>query len=617
MKYSNSEDFVLRININSFEILSETNTFFHFNYEKLVVVREKIESDDKTVYIFGRLRHEDYGLVRNLSNLHRSEEFIAQLYSEIPDFGAIVVDSECKVVQLFCSLSGSNRFFYHLEDSILTVTDNLKSQLISQRKPTFSDYGVYTALTLNYFQDPYTYLSNTFIVPLGYELLVENSLPALRQIVDPVSPKEKYPDIHSACQGLEIEIDAYFDKMFSNDREPIVMLSGGLDSLVLMKSMAHQYGKNFKSMTFAIEGALRHELGEAEIASNYYSNDHSKLIIQKDELLRHEIKTQVDTDFFQLGSAFGQGVNDWLVKNERSNIDIIRGEDTRLHTPFIDLPFKIGFFFTKAKSRKSVIASLWKVFKVLRLWKFQLGKNYISYFLNKIQPCDTTQEYILHNLLRLSYELKQGPNYKRLLEETANLSRLENLSQVHREAIRCMYKIQLSKDVHDTSRFITSPSNKVLMPFMSSRIVSACAKIPYHLSSRTRFVSPKKTRSYFFFIDKIILSKLLENKAPNDLIYRRKSTAPNHELIYDHCYDRLYNPLINNYGKDFINQFTPGETRDLLEQLFEKYRHKREDNISFDSVWKLNLFSSLIVKNLIRKGVVSTSTDLERILGLT
>ena len=589
----NNTDFFLHVDLKKIEVILNSKDV-RFEYDNHIIIREKIETFNKISFIQGRFRRDEYKVVKDIETWYSSSKRIEDLYRNISDFAIVVLDRDKREVRLFSSLSGSSRLFYHLDDSLLIISNNLKYQLCSQREPIFSDYGIYSAFTLNYFQDPYTYLENTFVIPLGYGLRVKESMSKLVKILHPVDEEEVNKDIESACSNLESEMTAYFEKLLSNDREAVVMLSGGVDSLVLMKNMFQKNGKNFKSVTFALEDAVRDELSEARIAAQYYGNNHFELIVKRRDILKYEIKTLVNTDFFQLGSAYGQAVSAWLVSEGFLNIDIIRGEDTRLHTPFIDLPFKIGFYFTKAMARGSAIHHLWRLFSILKLWRFSFGKNYIEYFYNKIKPSDSTQKYILRTMMRVSSDIDRGVNYQKLLEGTSNLNNLESLSQVHREVIRCMYNTQFSSDVHDISRFIGFTQNQVVLPFMSANVVLSCSRIPYSVSSKSIFVNPKKTKSLFFMIDKIILSKILRKNAPSSLVYRRKTTAPNHEIAYDECFERLYRPLIELYGEEFISGFNKGETYTTLQNIYTKTLENKVCRSSFSDLWEINMLSSLL-----------------------
>jgi asparagine synthetase B (glutamine-hydrolysing) len=609
---------VVQIKLNEMDLLHFSGFDSHNSItDKRIIYASQVVNADSTILIKG-VFYDAMSveiLESKLITTSIDDTYLDSLTKIEGDYNIIVINKKQKEVLVYASRSGLNRLYYNINDGVLLLTNTINDQIKHQKTPRFSDYGVYTVLTMGYFKDPNTMLKDTWSTGMGEALLVDNGgRIKRRELYNPVTiDAKKFESINESVDNLDKSLKEYFQSRIDPTKKPLVFLSGGIDSLVLMAYLKEIKGVDLDSLTFAFENATRDELPEAMIAAKYFNSNHKELIIKEDDIYDFTLESLVNMDYFQLGSAGGIAIKKWILQKEASTFDIYRGEDTRLHTPFLDLPTKLGFYFTLQKQQKNVKAKLVNIFTTLNLWKFKFGKNYIKYFLKKIQPEENVQLFLLKNCLRFNLPIQdKGKNFQKLLEETKNLKESLNLDQAHRNVIKEAFKIQYSDDVQGSVMMSAINGNSLNMPFMDSKVVKACNDIPYSHSSKSKFVSPSKTRSPFFLSDKIILRKLLKNRVPEELLFRRKTTAPNDELIYQKCWTNLYFPLISRYSNDLIDCFEDGETKELLKYYCQRLIKSNQENIGL--LWQANIISVLIIRLLLINKTIDGYSTLKTLL---
>jgi len=589
------------------------------NYENnRVQIIGKSESSDCTYYINGVFYGEaDFEAVeRKISELHPDQH--PDLKDKFDgEFNIIIWNRVKDDITIISDQSGTKKLFYNYTDGVVTITSRLIDQAKLQSSPAFSEYGIYTALVISYTQDPYTFLDNTWATRIGELTYINKQGKASTEsYYNPVDLNFKgYSNINESVNKLDEGLKKYFKSRISKDTTPVVMLSGGIDSVVMMSYLHDDAKTKLNSVTFAIEGSPSNELTEARIAADYYQSAHHELMIDPKDILNYTISGFLDYDAFQLGNMYSPAIQGWIKEKPEVLFDIFRGEDTRLHTPFFDFPFLMGLMASRKKSK--AFKRLWNLRKILNYWPIRFGRNYLKYAVKKSTQKENIQTFLLQSCLRFNFPVdsEKGILYNQLLKETEKLQTLKTMDDIHRGAIECAFNIQYSEDNKNAKMASVADNSFFLMPFLHPDVVRISNNIPYKQSSASAYVSPKKTRSYFFMLDKIVLRKLMKGRAPEELLYRRKTTAPNNNYMYDNCWQPLYKPLLENYSDDLINHLKEKENKDLLSYYIKRLL-KCDGLVSNDwgIAWNGSTITGLIILLLIMQKKVDSAPSLKKLL---
>lgn len=541
-----------------------------------VQIIEKKELPQYTYYISGVLYGKaDYETLENeiLSLSQGDQSNIADKFDG--EFNIVIWDQVNGDVTIVSDKSGSKKLFYNFTNGFVTVTSRLTDQARLQSQPSFSEYGIYTSFVLSYTQDPYTFMDKTWCTRVGEIVTIKNQGGITHDFYyKPIDLNFKgYSTIDESVKELDSSLERYFQSRVSKDTTPVVMLSGGIDSVVMMTYLQNAAKERFNSLTFAIKDSPSNELTEAKIAADYYHSSHHELIINVEDIFDYTVRGYLDYDAFQLGNMYSPAIEGWIEQNPGTIFDIFRGEDTRLHTPFFDFPFLMGLMASRKKNK--LFRKIWDFRKIFNHWPIRFGRNYLKFVVKKSAPADDIQTFLLQSCLRFNIPpgAEKGGLYQQLLKETEKLLTLDTMDDIHRGVIDCAFNIQYSEDNKNAKMASASANSFFLMPFLNPDVVRVSNNIPYAQSSSTEFVSPKKTRSYFFMLDKIVLRKLMKGRCPDELLYRRKTTAPNNNYMYDQCWQRLHKPLLKNYADDLIKNIREPENKTLLSYYLENCLH--------------------------------------------
>ena len=533
------------------------------------------------------------------------------------EFNIIIWSHVNDEITIISDKSGTKKLFYNYANGIITITSRLIDQAKLQPLPSFSEYGIYTALALSYSKDPYTFIDKTWATRIGEITTINQEGKVSKEYYyQPVKLKfNGYTNIDESVKELDSSLKKYFHSRISEDTVPLVMLSGGIDSIVMMSYLHDIEKKNLNSLTFAIKGSPSNELAEAKIAADFYQSAHHELIIDTGDILNYTISGFIDYDAIQLGNMYLPAVQDYLKKDSSLTYDVYRGEDTRLHTPFFDFPFLMGLMASRRKNK--IFRRLWNLRKILNYWPIRFGRNYLKYAVKKSSPGKDIQIYLLQSGLRLAIPegVKDGILFNQLLKETERLLTLNTMDDIHRSVIELAFDIQYSEDNKNAKMESVAENSFFLMPFLNPGVVEVSNNIPYKQSASTEFINPKKTRSYFFMADKIILRKLLKKKSPEELLYRRKATAPNHSYMYAQCWYPLYKPLLINYSEELLTNIKEQENKKLLSHYIQKLlKCDGEVMNDWDTAWHGSTIAGIIILMLTMQKKITDVASLKRLL---
>ena len=201
-------------------------------------------------------------------------------------FGIALWDGGRRRAVLARDRVGIKPLYYSAQKNALVFASELKSLLASGLVEVELDYAAIDAyLTLGYFPTPLTPLRHVHKLLAGHTLVVENG--AVEH-----HPYWSYPtptptrgvsfDEHS--QRLLAKLDESVQLRLMSDVPLGAMLSGGLDSSMIVALMARHMSEPVKTFSVGFAGAGEaNELADARMVSQYLGTDHHELELSVDD----------------------------------------------------------------------------------------------------------------------------------------------------------------------------------------------------------------------------------------------------------------------------------------------------------------------------------------------
>jgi hypothetical protein len=446
---------------------------------------------------------------------------------------------------------GTHRLYVNVSEEFVTVTDHLLDQARYQRAPRFDTVGTNVLLTLDYCLDPTSVLANTPVVVLGRIATCSTGKCVVARYHQPVGDLiEPYQDLDECLEAIDGALRSSIGALIT-DSVPLVMVSGGIDSLLLMKYVGELTGGQFESMTFAVEGSKRNELLEGSMAARHFGSKHHELIVPAGRVLEYATRALVECDVIGYGGVELIALADYFKQDGRP-LTVFRGEDTRLHTPPVDGPTQLAIrAHLLGVPQRPLLRSVWELRRLLSRWPFQRGSNYAKHILAKTDLGSDIESYIVRSLLRFRDPTGSGVPQP-IAERLSVLAPYTSMERIIRAAIIIAYDLQYTDDMHAIHSAMGDGRANLVMPFYMPNVVDAMARVPFDIANRRKVVSPSRTRSPFPFVDKYILRALMRGSAPSELLYRRKSTAPAMDVQIPVVYPNLVIPALECWGEHLV-----------------------------------------------------------------
>lgn len=467
---------------------------------------------------------------------------------------------------------GTHRLYVNVSDELLTITDHLLDQVRNQRKPGFDAAGTNVLLTFGYSLDPSNILANTVTIVLGRMATCSFGHCRVTRYFEPVSVlADPYETLDECIYAIDRAMHSAIDLLLA-DSVPLVMVSGGIDSLLLMKYVAEHTEGRFESMTFAVQGSERNELFEGSLAAQHFGSTHHELVVATERILEYATRSVVECDVMGYGGVELIALGDRLQEDGRP-LTVFRGEDTRLHTPPIDGPTRLGLWaHLSGLYRRPVFRTGWELRRALRRWPFRRGRNYAKHILARTDLDADMESYIARCLLRFHDPTSSTVHAdvpRPIAERLAALGPYTSIEQVARAGIIIAYDLQYTDDMRAIQLAIGNGNVALAMPFYLPGVVDTMARVPFALATKRKIVSPTRTRSPFPFVDKYVLRSLMQGSAPKELLYRRKSTAPALDVQIPIVFPGLIRPVLVHWGEGLIEAL-PEEVRTITRAFLEQ-----------------------------------------------
>ena len=537
-------------------------------------VRGKLvrEVGDRTFFIRGTFVGLDAaGLLARLEAFTDELDAPAWASSLRGDFNVVIWNRPAGQLTAICDKVGAHRLYLHEADGVVSISNRWVDQIRMQRSPRLDDVGVYTLLCMCYPMDPHTVLADTHTVTVGNIARVRPGQVRLLCYHEPVLLQvQNYRTIDECVARVDRVMRQTLAESLAEDRVPLLMLSGGIDSVALLSYLTQLAPGKINTLTFAVEDQPGNELGKARIAADHYGSTHHEVVVPRAEIERLTRKALLTCDISTYGGFGNAGINEWMVRDGRQ-LTVFRGEDARMHTPALDLPALAGIAAHRVGLQRSAVGrQLWQARRLATAWPLRFGRNYIRYVLDRTELRDDLPAYLLKNICRFNSPL-QRPLPAEVARATRQLDSASSLEQVFRAVVALTIRLQHTENMHMAQAGTESASSLLVTPFFHPDVMRAFNRVPLWMGLRPSW-APGQTSSPIPVAAKYVMRRLIADRAPPELLYRRKAVAPAETLLYDHAGQRTIFPVVRDWGPLLLEQLQ-GDTREiariLLQQVLE------------------------------------------------
>ena len=556
-----------------------------FEAPSRLTFRWKFKKGNFAFYLVGRSY--SFAAVAELESwlTHFLPESAAQWATEIDgDLLIFVLDQVDHKAYLISDRNGANRAYYVNQSGTLSISNSIAELTTLMDSPRLCSFAAYQLLTMSYVLDPYCLIQDARTTMPGQIVAFRCSETNTASHYAPVSfDLDNFETEEECITALDEAYRRVFQKLLASSRVPCVLLSGGIDSLTILKYIKDACPGRVVTLTSSFRGLAPNELEPARIAARYFGTEHHEIVTDPGDLVDLYIKSLTTADTWNYSSLMSLGQKAQL-EALGSPVEVFTGQDTRLHTPSFDLPRKIGILLSGRPHNALVLASAGLLSAVLKQYPLEGSlKNYLRYWADQLVPRKDLPTYVLEALA--SFHLPSGFNrgqhrhFARIIAQLPELSGEDRLETIHKKYVSFEYRTQYTDDMNNLVSSTETPQIALHCPFYDWETVRVANRIPFDLGSRRMFTL--RSWNKMPFVNKAIARALVKGHVPEELLYRAKKTCPAAHVIFNSAVGELVGILLDKWVPDLLDG-VDGEVRPIIEAYVAEYRQRQSFRRSDD-----------------------------------
>jgi asparagine synthase len=523
-----------------------------------------------------------------------SPESISSWASEIDgDLVILVLDAQRRQVYLISDRNGAMRTYYRCQDGHVIASNSLAEMIRITESSRLSSFAAYQSLTMLYGLDPHSPIEGVYTTMPGQIVTLSESAIETTPYYSPVKFDSEYLGSDRECVAvLDTAYQRVFRKRLTRERIPCVLLSGGIDSLTMLKYIKEAAQQPVLTLTFSFNNLHPNELGPARVAARHFGTDHRELIIEPGRVLDLYVRALAAGESSNPASLVALAERDYLEQTGRA-IAVFTGEDSRLHTPSFDAAREIGILLNQdpGGTRRRAVAAA--VAKLLRRYPLKGSlSNYLAHWANHLTPRTDFKSYLMEALtafhLPAQTEMGTGRNFARLLAELPRIGREDDLQVIYKKYVAFEYRTHWTHDMNCGVSNWTGPLTELHFPFYDWEAIEAFNRVPYHLARRGTFTL--RSGSKMPFVRKRVARAVVEHSVPRELLFRAKKTCPALHVLFNSSLGDFVNLLLKKWAPSLGESVDP-DVRVIIEATIAEFSVRRRFYLNQDEY----LLSTILV----------------------
>lgn len=562
-------------------------------------MRQVLETDRFSIWCYGRFYdHSTLADIQRWLVQFDAAAIGSWLTQRDGDFWVVIYDRERNEVNVLSDRNGQLRLYYALDNHRVYVANSIMQLATRLPSPRLSNWGVFSFLNLRYLLDPGTTLEGVSSSLPGTYAVLNSAGQRLERYYAPVNVDAEYFRTMADCvSGLDQAFESTFRKRLEPSQPGLVMLSGGIDSVAMLRYLSKVAPGRIRTFTLGLSTERDgDEMKAARMAADHFRVPHEVYWLKTDEVADHVADAFVDVD----GPFYNYAL--WLMVRDAlpqvfDGQQLFTGQDTRLHTPTFDFPKQLGIWGSQLPLRWQEVlrASL----NATRVWPFR-GKRTFAYWRQAGAPHESVQAYLLESLIGFRGD-KDSQWAEALRHEVPQLTAQPSLQELFKQFITFDYRTQFTDDMYSFISVIETERTKVHFPFYDHDVVATCNRIPYHLGAKQVFTL--HSWSWVPFTQKAVLRRLLLRDVPIGLVYRRKSTLPSIHQAFNGRLRGLITLILTRWQGD-LREVLDDDNRRTVDSLVEQFSSTQAFDLyaHHDLLWFTYGIAYLTVLNQVCRG---------------
>ena len=516
----------------------------------------------------------------------------------------IIVEKSSGKIIVNRDLAGLNTCYYYRSNDVFVMSSNVH-ELAKTYATGLNKKHIYQLLYFDFLWDGQTIYDKIEQVKAGSELVINN-------IFNITSEKVNQPDIDEDENNLS-DLQNITDlrseivkahKPYLN-RNNTVFLSGGIDSVAMLIALDDlTEKKNIKNHSFKVKGTIQDETEYAESIANHLSVDLK--IIERD--FKNEFSQSIfESKILEMNNPYS-GM--WIFGNQinnQSNTTYFAGQDTRLHTPALNILDQFAFnIFTLSKKGLLPVFMVMNILlspirgvmnfilsnKVIHNKKF-LGlrralhlfntKNYLNLVYFKLD-----KSYLKSLKLPLTYFESVSEDYD------LDISKVKNQRVLYNTIVSKKWIEQYVNDMRYMVDMVKTQGGKLAMPFYDMDLAKFSGTIPFKLANKT-MKGKGQFDNLVVKVNKFVLREALADKIDQKTYLRSKAVSRTGHLIFTQGLNEI---LKNVISKDLSKEISFVKENGLT-LFLDRFLNQKEEWIMNDDKYLLKVYytACLIIYN--------------------
>ncbi len=470
------------------------------------------------------------------------------------DFMLIAWERDRQRAVLISDRNGANRVYYTRDRDSVSFSNSLFDIARLAAAPHIDPFTAFTLLVSFYGLDPYTLIESVQCTAPGEIVALGLENTAVASYYLPVSIESEYfSTLKESVQALGHSFNWVFQKRVSESRTPCVLLSGGIDSVAMLRYVSEFASGRVHSLTFSVRGQAVTEHQPARLAAAHFNSRHHELIVEPADAAALYLQCFEQRSTPNVATMLALAHHNFLCATGLP-YDVYSGEDTRLHTPDFDLPKELGIRLNLLRNPSPASLRLRSLLaRILEAWPVY-PKNYLKYWAHAFQPPVSRDLFALQCLSKLGgpsgYSLASSPWLDKFVRELPPIAPDDNLQTIFKKHIAAGYRLQYTDNMIESMLAINRPQTALQMPFYDWETVAVANRIPYRIGKKGVFTL--RTWSKFPLVNKRVLRQCLEGSVPKSILYRRKATAGALDVFITPRLLRLLDLILSHWLPDLL-----------------------------------------------------------------
>ncbi len=462
---------------------------------------------------------------------------------------AVLVDKAGRKITLLRDVAGIKSGYYGNRTGFLCVGNNMHRVARESGVTEFDDNTIHQLLCLNYTWDGFTYYHGIREILIGQTVTIDDHL----TITD---SRQRRLELADADNGLSFKdnvrllrdnIVAAHERQAAADN--VVLLSGGLDSAVMLIALHEVAPDRVRAVSFRVKGT-----GEDETVYARSIADH--LGVKCDIV---EVDPEDENNFADFGSRVlamnNPYVGMWIFGNlGRPSVHqtFFAGQDTRLHTPDLNPVDKLAFHMFglwQSPSGRTAMSGLHRVLSAVRPEALARSNRRWLRGISRAVDALNVPAYILRHFFHVCPEDFPTDGLRRSYYEAArdnftlDINSIRTQRQLYNEIVRLKWEQQYTDDIRYLQDLARLRGTCIAMPFYDPQLAEFSSAIPFRQATRLIFGRDRYSRDRVL-INKYLLRMAFRDRLNDDIFYRQKAVSSSMYLLFNGVLGRIIGDIV-------------------------------------------------------------------------